>query len=148
MTRFQRLSIFLLPVVGIGGSASVLAEAAEHEVGIAPIVDAGYIFQFLLALGLVIAGIFALMYLLRKLNHLPGKGTSAIQVVGGIPLGAREKLVLVQVGETQLLVGMAPGQLRTLHVFDKPVVEPASSGNGGAGFAAVLGSLAPRGKKP
>lgn len=117
-----------------------------------PLVDAGYMLQFVLALAVVIGAIFGLMYLLRRLNRLPGRSAAAMRVVGAMPLGAREKLVLVQVGDTQLLLGMAPGQLRTLHVFDSPVVtpggsvNPAGGGESPTGFAGILKSLRPQDK--
>ena len=52
--------------------------------------------------------------------------------MGGISLGGKERIVLVQVGEQQLLVGVAPGSLRTLHVLDQPL-EGAMTDAGGFG---------------
>jgi flagellar protein FliO/FliZ len=128
------LSALLVPPMAI--AAQAVPERSS-------IVDAGYVVQFLLALGLVLGAIFALMYLLRRLNQLPGRGAAAMRVIGGLALGAREKLVLVQVGDKQLLLGMAPGQLRTLHVFDQPIVLDDDNKSAG-GFASVLTSLASR----
>ena len=68
----------------------------------------------LLVLGAVIAaGRFA-----RRVRGFGGVTGSAIEVVGQLPLGARERAVLIRVGERQLLIGVAPGSVRTLHVFD------------------------------
>jgi flagellar protein FliO/FliZ len=36
-------------------------------------------------------------------------------------LGTRERAVLLQVGDQQLVVGVAPGRVQTLHVLDKPL---------------------------
>jgi flagellar protein FliO/FliZ len=33
----------------------------------------------------------------------------------------KERVVLVQAGEKQMLLGVAPGNVRTLHVFDQPI---------------------------
>jgi len=54
-------------------------------------------------------------------------------------MGTRERVVLLQVGETQLLLGVAPGRVQTLHVLDKPL----DSGKQGAGprFSEQLGRL-------
>jgi flagellar protein FliO/FliZ len=43
-----------------------------------------------------------------------------IEVVSGISLGAREKVVLLKVGEEQVLVGISPAGMRTLHVITRP----------------------------
>ena len=36
-------------------------------------------------------------------------------------MGPRERIVLLEVGETQLLIGVAPGRIQTLHVLASPV---------------------------
>jgi len=42
-----------------------------------------------------------------------------VSVIGGVSLGPRERAVLLQVGGTRLLVGVAPGQVRMLHLLDQ-----------------------------
>jgi flagellar protein FliO/FliZ len=46
-------------------------------------------------------------------------------------MGARERLVLVQVGSTQLLLGVAPGRISLLHQLDEPVEATGSRANNG-----------------
>ncbi len=41
-------------------------------------------------------------------------------------MGPRERVVLVQVGKQQLLLGVAPGRIQTLHVLDEPVTDATS----------------------
>jgi flagellar protein FliO/FliZ len=43
-----------------------------------------------------------------------------IEVESGISLGAREKVVLLKVGNEQVLVGISPAGMRTLHVITRP----------------------------
>ena len=76
------------------------------------------------AIGLVIvlAMIIAVAFLLKRFGGLPVVRKGAVSIVGGISLGPRERAVLLQVGDTQVLVGVAPGQVRALHVFDKDEV--------------------------
>jgi flagellar protein FliO/FliZ len=52
-----------------------------------------------------------------------------IEVESGISLGAREKVVLLKVGNEQVLVGISPAGMRTLHVITRP---------GGPGFNAIM----------
>ena len=40
-----------------------------------------------------------------------------IQVLADMPLGQKERCVLVRVGDTDILIGVAPGRVNTLHVF-------------------------------
>jgi flagellar protein FliO/FliZ len=43
-----------------------------------------------------------------------------VKVVGGVMLGPRERLVVVEVGETWLLLGVGGGQVSTLHTLSRP----------------------------
>jgi flagellar protein FliO/FliZ len=55
-------------------------------------------------------------------------------VVAALPLGTREKAVLIEIGGRQLLLGVAPGRVSLLERFEQPVVDIES----GAGFGARL----------
>ncbi|WP_268746571.1 flagellar biosynthetic protein FliO [Nitrincola sp. A-D6] len=61
-------------------------------------------------------------WLLRKVTLLPGQHRK-LRVVAAMSLGNRERAVLVQVGEQQLLLGVAQGQVSLLKSFDQPVIE-------------------------
>lgn len=45
-----------------------------------------------------------------------------MKIVGGVALGPRERIVLLEVGNEWLVVGIVPGQIRTLHKMDKGAV--------------------------
>ena len=77
-----------------------------------------------MSLIVVLAAIVLTTWLLRRFTKLGGTMGGALQVLGGISLGARERIVLVQVGERQILLGIAPGQIQTLHVLEKPLPVP------------------------
>jgi flagellar biosynthetic protein FliO len=62
----------------------------------------------------VFAGRFA-----RRMRGFGGGTNSSLEVMGQLSLGARERAVLIRVGERQLLIGVAPGNVRTLHVFEE-----------------------------
>jgi flagellar protein FliO/FliZ len=44
-----------------------------------------------------------------------------IKVVAAMSLGGRDRIALISVGDKQLLLGISPGRIATLHVFDEPV---------------------------
>lgn len=78
-----------------------------------------------LTLGLVVVLVLAigLSWLLRR-YALPRDGL--IRVIGGLPLGTRERLLLIEVDQVRLLIGVTAQQIRTLHVFTPPAATPFS----------------------
>lgn len=75
----------------------------------------------MLGLLLVVGLIFALAWLLRRVQRVgPGNG-QVIEMIGSRALGPRDRLVLVQVGEEQILLGITPGRITPLHVLKTPV---------------------------
>ncbi|MCK3842988.1 MULTISPECIES: flagellar biosynthetic protein FliO [Pseudomonas] len=98
----------------------------------APVVGSvgGQLTQLVLGLLLVIGLIFVLAWLMRRVQRIgPGNG-QVIELVGSRALGPRDRLVLVQVGEEQILLGITPGRITPLHVLKTPVdaakTEPAT----------------------
>jgi len=53
-----------------------------------------------------------------------------MRVVASLALSARERAVLVQCGDKQLLLGVAPGSVQLLAQFDEAVIEPGSAPKG------------------
>jgi flagellar protein FliO/FliZ len=87
----------------------------------------GQLTQLVLGLLLVIGLIFALAWLLRRVQSVsPGNG-QLIEVLGSRALGPRDRLMLVQVGNEQILLGITPGRITPLHVLKEPLQVPATS---------------------
>jgi flagellar protein FliO/FliZ len=85
--------------------------------------------QVTLALGLVLALIFVAAWLMRRLRGFGKTGTGALDIIADLPVGQKERAVLIRVGTQQVLIGVAPGRVTTLHVLDEPVsVTPAATG--------------------
>lgn len=94
--------------------------------------------QALLSLLCVVGLILLLGWLLRgRLRPLRAGGRHSLQVLAQLALGARERIIFVQVGEEQLLVGVSPGGLRTLLVLSRPLLVET-------GVATPAGSFAQR----
>jgi flagellar protein FliO/FliZ len=75
-------------------------------------------FEVTLALLLVVGVIAALAWFARRARGgLFNRGQSRIQVLATQALGVKESAVLVRVGDTDILVGVAQGSIRPLHVF-------------------------------
>lgn len=67
---------------------------------------------------IVLAIFFCCVWGMRKLSGTPVNGAEKMRVVGGLSLGMREKIVLLQVGKKQLILGVTPGRIDTLHVLE------------------------------
>ena len=102
--------------------------AAPAAAGSLPASGASGIGQVTVALLLVLAAVFAAAWLMRRLRNLAGGDASSIQVISQVALGARERAVIVKVGSTQLLLGVAQGQVSLLHVLPEDISSPPSVG--------------------
>lgn len=70
-----------------------------------------------------------------------------MKIIGGVALGPRERLVLVEVGDTWLVIGLVPGQIRTLHHLPKgkePDLSDATNDSADAPFTQWLKSISER----
>lgn len=117
-------SIILSPQGLAAGTAS-----SETPVSGGDPLGAGAVLELVLGLFAVIALILLLAWLVKRVNVLPGQRTG-MQVVAVLPLGQRERAVLVQVGERQLLLGVCASQVSLLQSFDTPVIEPRRAPEG------------------
>jgi flagellar protein FliO/FliZ len=70
----------------------------------------------LLVLAIIIGG----AWLFKRYGQLPMGGKGIVRVVGGASVGTRERVVVVEVENQRLLLGVAPGQVRTLHILQGP----------------------------
>ena len=85
----------------------------------APGLSGGNYLQAMLALMLIVGLLAGTAWLARKVTGGKGFGQGGMKVVGGVALGPRERIVLVEVGDTWLVIGLVPGQIRTLYKMPK-----------------------------
>jgi flagellar protein FliO/FliZ len=81
--------------------------------------------QLVVGLCVVVAIIFILSWVLKRFSGISSM-TKNMRVVGVLPLSAREKAVLVKVGQQHLLLGVAPGRVSRLHAFEPDEIEEAN----------------------
>ena len=79
----------------------------------------GGLVQATLGLAVVLALIWGAAWLVRRLTPAAGSVGSAIRIVAAQSVGPRERVVLIEVGEQWLLVGVAPGQVNALQALPK-----------------------------
>ena len=70
------------------------------------------VFVLFALLAVMIVGLLMFRRVLG-LKTVPG----AVSLIGGVPVGSKERVVLLEVNGTRILVGVSPGQVQALHVF-------------------------------
>lgn len=96
----------------------------------APAINSGSIVQIIFSLLLVLAAIVMVAWLLKRMNVSQQGNGSQLKVLGGVAIGQRERVVLLEIEDTWLVVGVGPSQIRTLHTLPKsnavnPLISPA-----------------------
>ncbi|TPW16724.1 MAG: flagellar protein FliO/FliZ [Halothiobacillaceae bacterium] len=88
----------------------------------------------------VLAAIFLVAWLAKRYGSFNTTVGGALRVVGGLSVGQRERVVLIQVGDKQLLLGVAPGRVVLLQELSEPLQAElsASSRVAGESFAERL----------
>ncbi|MBT8449182.1 MAG: flagellar biosynthetic protein FliO [Gammaproteobacteria bacterium] len=124
--------------------------AAEVGLESSPVNATAFVKMFV-GLLLTIGIIFLIAWFGRKTN-LMNNFSSGYQIksLAMLSLTQREKLCLVEVGETHILVSVAPGSVNKIHVFDSPIeaeqVAEIASGNFAEQFKKAL-RMQPQGDK-
>lgn len=115
-----------LSLLALMHSRAGWAQTAAAE---APGVTGSAILQMLFGLTLIIGLLFFGAYLLRKLNGGRNFGHSGpLRIVGGLMISARERIVLLEIGNEWVVIGIVPGQIKTLHTLPKGELPAAESG--------------------
>ncbi|MDQ2641795.1 MAG: flagellar biosynthetic protein FliO [Pseudomonadota bacterium] len=85
--------------------------------------------QVMLALVLVLAAVFAVAWLIKRMRGFSAGGATGIEVVAQAAVGPKERVVIVRVAGSRLLLGVAAGQvslLQTLPAEPESTLPPAS----------------------
>jgi len=89
----------------------------------------GNLGQVTLALALVLAVIFGAAWALKRMRGFGKAGNATLDVIANLPLTQKERAVLIRCGGTQILLGVAPGRVNTLHVLTEPVLTDTPPGS-------------------
>jgi flagellar protein FliO/FliZ len=95
------------------------ALAATRPLEVPSVVSTGGMLKITLSLLLVLGAIVAVAWALKRMNVAQQGRGNLLKVIGSVAVGQRERVVLVEINDTWLLVGVGPGQIRTLHTLAK-----------------------------
>jgi flagellar protein FliO/FliZ len=82
-----------------------------------PSLGVGAVLQTIVGLVVVIGLVFGCAWLARRFGLQPGARGGIVKTVGGTSLGGKERVAVVEIGDTWLVLGAAPGNVRLLHTM-------------------------------
>ena len=90
-----------------------------HAAGESAPGSAGSLLQVLLGLIVVLGLMAGSAWLIRRLGLSKLASQSTVKVVGGVSVGSRERILVVEVADQWIVVGVAPGRVNTLTTMEK-----------------------------
>jgi flagellar protein FliO/FliZ len=83
--------------------------------------------QVTIALLFMVGLIVGLAWLMKRFSHPLFQQQKHLRLVASLSLGVKEKIILVEVDGKQLVLGVTPQQITSLHVIDNPLKDSDSS---------------------
>jgi flagellar protein FliO/FliZ len=119
-------------------ASPAFAETPAPAVG----VPVGTFIQGILGLGLIIGLLLVTLAALRRFGgRFQGAQTTGLKVISGLSVGARERILLIEVGDTWLVVGVTTTNIRTLHTLPKGSLPAGNAPGDGPVFADWLNRI-------
>jgi flagellar protein FliO/FliZ len=99
--------------------ALLLLNAQAHAAEQAAPASTGNLLQVLLGLVVVLALMAGAAWTLKRMG-VAGSGTNNVaKVIGGVSVGNRERVVVVEVADQWIVVGVAPGRVNALSTMPR-----------------------------
>ena len=97
---------------------------------------------------MVILMMLVLLYLMKRFSYKGSVIHHSVKILSALNIGPRERIMLLQVGDEQLLVGSTPGSIRPLHLLKNPVTAETEQTEGEPSMKSILASLMGQPKNP
>lgn len=101
-------------------SQSVFA-VETNAVNVVEPVSTASVLQMTLGLLFVVLVIFLISWMVKRVSGFSVYSNPHLKVVSGLHVGQKEKILLIQVADKQMLVGVTPYSIRTLHELENVV---------------------------
>jgi flagellar protein FliO/FliZ len=96
-------------------AATLWLPAVAYAAGNQPVVSsAGSLMQVIFGLLVVLGLMGGTVWLLKRFGAVKAAGTGNIKIVGGVSVGTRERVLVVEVADQWIVVGVAPGSINSL----------------------------------
>ncbi|WP_345812169.1 flagellar biosynthetic protein FliO [Paraburkholderia sp. PREW-6R] len=134
----------IAPVAARAADINAVNNAAKIASGVGagsavPALGVSAVLQTIVGLLVVIGLVFGCAWLARRFGLQPANRGGLVKTIGGASLGGKERVAVVEIGETWLVLGTAPGNVRLLHTM------PAGSAGLDQVAQTQTGSAAPQG---
>ncbi len=83
--------------------------------------------QMMGGLLLVLAIIGGMTWLLKRFSLISTATAGVVKIVAATGVGQRERVIVVEIDKTWLVLGVAPGRVNKLHTMNKPLTDTAST---------------------
>jgi flagellar protein FliO/FliZ len=101
-------------------NALMAAEEAKKQIGVnVSQIGTEGLLNTVGGLVVVLAVIVGVAWLFKRYGQFSMGGKGMVRVLGGASVGSRERVVVVEVDNTRVLLGVAPGQVRMLHLLSE-----------------------------
>lgn len=94
-------------------------------------------------LAVVLLLLFGLLKLLRRFGAGQAAAGGAMKLVAALSVGTRERIVLLEVGDTWVVLGVSPNQINALHTLPRQPL-PATPAPSAPDFSKLLAGLTER----
>lgn len=111
----------LVPKYWLAVIVFFVASSPVRAQGVSAMADNMDYFKVVLTLIFIVGLIFACAWLVRRMSGGLSVNQRHIQVLSVMPLGTREKLMIIKAAHETLLIGVTPNGINTLHRYDEPI---------------------------
>ncbi len=117
------------------GAALLLSTAPVRAAEAIDPLAPGYLLKLVVSLVLVLVLMFAIVWVIKRVGRLDARaGNYPMHVLTQMSVGPRERILLVAVGDRQMLVGVSQGVIESLGWVDPPL-DPVKRGEGNPSFS-------------
>ncbi|MFT4583482.1 MAG: flagellar protein FliO/FliZ [Gammaproteobacteria bacterium] len=117
----RKTPTLLAALVSVSVQAQVTTEAAQ----IAP-VGLWDLAKVSVGLIVVVVSIIATAALLKRVKSIHTNNGSHIKMLDALPIGTRDRIVLLEVQDQRIVVAISPGRIEALHTFSFEAVAEKS----------------------
>lgn len=144
----MRILIAVLLSLTLAGQVCAAPEVPTAEVAtptraLSEPVGIGDYLKMFAGLAIILVLIVGMAWAMRRMGRFNSGAQGELRILAGLSVGQRERVVLLQVGKEQILIGVSPAGVNPLHKLEEPLATSIDeSGSGPAdGFATRLAAV-------
>lgn len=126
-------------VLGLLFSYPLTAFSEDEKLTLSQTIEpSAYFGQIMISLVFILMIIFAGAWLLKRFGKVNGIANGQMRVLANMAVGQRERVILLEVGKEQLLIGVTASRISLLHELKEPLEFDDTSAPLNSAFAQKL----------